>query len=296
MPPAATNHEEPSGFRMSRRRWLQAVAAGALAAPVGAGLYAWRIEPHWVAVRRQRMTFPTLPDHLVGKRLVQISDLHVGPIVDNGYLRRTLRRLAELEPDYLAITGDFMTCIGGLQDDLTIETLRDAAPISDVPTVAALGNHDYGETFVNVSYANRLADGLDSLGVRVLRNESTEIDGLQFAGCEDLWSRRSHIAQTLRGVDTSRPAVALAHNPDLADFPGWGDFRGWILSGHTHGGQCQFPLIGAPILPVRNQRYCEGRIRLANGRNLYINRGLGYKRRIRFGVRPEVTVFTLARG
>ncbi|MEQ8849310.1 metallophosphoesterase [Botrimarina sp.] len=278
--------------QMSRRRWLRCAVGAGAAAAVGTGGYAWWIEPHWVAVRRHAMRFEGLPMHLVGKRLVQISDLHVGPIVDNNYLRRTLRRLASLQPDYLAITGDFMTCLGGVQADLTARTLREG-PIADVPTVAVLGNHDYGETFGNIGYANRLADTLDSLGVRLLRNDSVEIDGLQFAGCGDLWGNECRVGSSLLGVEASRPAVYLAHNPDVADRSDWGDFRGWILAGHTHGGQCQFPFVGAPVLPVRNRRYCEGHIHLADGRDLYVNRGLGYKRRIRFGVRPEVTVFTL---
>lgn len=85
----------------------------------------------------------------------------------------------------------------------------------------------------------------------------------------------------------------LAHNPDIVDLPQWTTFRGWVLSGHTHGGQCRLPLLGAPVVPVRNRRYTAGHVQIAQGRDLYVNSGLGYKRRLRFGVRPEVTVFTL---
>ena len=49
------------------------------------------------------------------------------------------------------------------------------------------------------------------------------------------------------------------------------------------------------MLPVRNKRYTDGEIDLYDGRRLYINRGLGYLRRVRFNVRPEITVFTLRR-
>ena len=68
-----------------------------------------------------------------------------------------------------------------------------------------------------------------------------------------------------------------------------------MLSGHTHGGQCNFPLIGTPYLPVANRRYVEGEFDLGDGRRLYINRGLGFNRRIRFNARPEITAFTLRR-
>ncbi|MEO1082736.1 MAG: hypothetical protein AAFY88_00695, partial [Acidobacteriota bacterium] len=73
----------------------------------------------------------------------------------------------------------------------------------------------------------------------------------------------------------------------------WHDFSGWILSGHTHGGQCKPPFLPPPILPVENRRYTAGAFELEGGRRLYINRGLGYLKRVRFNVRPELTLFTL---
>jgi hypothetical protein len=50
------------------------------------------------------------------------------------------------------------------------------------------------------------------------------------------------------------------------------------------------------MLPVRNRRYTCGEFDLGNGRRLYINRGLGYLHRVRFNVRPEITVFRLGQG
>ena len=50
-----------------------------------------------------------------------------------------------------------------------------------------------------------------------------------------------------------------------------------------------------PMLPVINKRYVAGVYDLYDGRTLYINRGLGYLMRVRFNVRPEITVFTLQR-
>jgi predicted MPP superfamily phosphohydrolase len=67
------------------------------------------------------------------------------------------------------------------------------------------------------------------------------------------------------------------------------------LSGHTHGGQIKPPFLDPPIIPVRNKRYTAGKFDLGDGRFMYINRGLGYLRRVRFNARPEITVFTLKR-
>jgi hypothetical protein len=92
-----------------------------------------------------------------------------------------------------------------------------------------------------------------------------------------------------------RPSLVLCHNPDAADRTIWAGYRGWILSGHTHGGQCKPPFCTPPFLPVNNHRYHAGEIDLGDGRRLYVNRALGYLKRVRFNARPEITVFTLCR-
>lgn len=87
--------------------------------------------------------------------------------------------------------------------------------------------------------------------------------------------------------------MALCHNPDGVDDPGWAGFRGWILAGHTHGGQCKPPWFDSPILPVQDRRSTSAPFELGNGRRLYLNRGIGYLRRVRFNCRPEITLFEL---
>jgi predicted MPP superfamily phosphohydrolase len=85
----------------------------------------------------------------------------------------------------------------------------------------------------------------------------------------------------------------MAHNPDVVDRPGWNGYAGWILSGHTHGGQVRPPFLPPPQLPVQNRRYSAGAFEVAGDRHLYVNRGIGYVARVRFNVRPEITAFTL---
>ena len=117
--------------------------------------------------------------------------------------------------------------------------------------------------------------------------------GLQIAGLDDLWARQFDSTRGLADLDSRTPALALSHNPDTADLPGWEGFRGWILSGHTHGGQCKAPFLPPPLLPVRNRRYTSGEFDLSGDRRMYISRGIGHVLRVRFNVRPEVTAFTL---
>jgi len=93
--------------------------------------------------------------------------------------------------------------------------------------------------------------------------------------------------------DNQKANIVLCHNPDVCDLDVWNDYKGWILSGHTHGGQCKPPFLKPPLLPVDNKRYTSGEINLNDGRMLYINRAIGHLHQVRFNVRPEITIFEL---
>ena len=282
----------------TRRRFLRKLVGwGALAGVTGAagiGLYAWRIEPHWVEEVRRDLPIAHLPSELEGKHLVQISDLHVGPVVDEAYIAGAVARACALQPDILAITGDFMTARGAEQIGKVCRVLQQLRP-ARLATVAILGNHDYGAGWRNAAVADELADMLSGLGIDVLRNATCDVAGLTIAGLDDFWSPCFNPSGVLATLQPGRANLVLCHNPDAADAPIWTGYQGWILSGHTHGGQCKPPFLTPPVLPVNNHRYHAGAIDLCDGRRLYVNRALGYLRRVRFNARPEVTCFRLTR-
>ncbi len=280
-------------LRVTSRRAL-ALSAGALTALAGGvGVYAWRVEPHWIRVVRRNMAIAGLPAALEGKTLVQISDLHVGAIVDSNYLIAAMKRISALGADLTVITGDFMSCEATERVDEVARVLRHLRH-GPMGCIAVLGNHDYGDGWLDARAAQKLSTRLDDLGITVLRNGVKTVAGLQVVGVEDLWGPFFQPERLLETSDWNRPSLVLCHNPDAVDLPIWSGYRGWILSGHTHGGQCKPPFLPPPILPVKNTRYTSGEFALSDGRRLYINPGIGYLRRIRFNVRPEITVFRLA--
>ena len=275
---------------LTRRRLLQA-AAGAVAAGAATTLYTWRVEPHRLEIVRRLLPIRRLPSRLAGRTLVQISDVHVGTRVDDDYVRATFRRVFALQPDIVVFTGDFASYHPGILDHVS-EIYRDF-PKGRMATLGILGNHDYGPNWNHPEIAQGIVDRITPFGVTVLRNQTTEVEGLQVAGFDDLWAKRFSPERALTALDHSRASLVLTHNPDTVDLPVWTNYQGWILAGHTHGGQCKPPFLPPPLLPVRNRRYTAGEFTLAGDRRLYINRGVGHLLKVRFNVRPEVTVFEL---
>ena len=281
---------------MNRRDFLRWSAVAGFAAG-GVGAYTWRVEPHWVAVEERDLPVEGLPAGLAGARLVQISDVHVGPRVSDEYLIDCLQRVAELRPDLLVITGDLLSYDqpSGEAQYGQLRGVLSHLPQGRLATLAILGNHDYGRAWSEPAVAARVADVLEHAGIRVLRNSCATIQGLDIVGVDDLWSGQADPQKALSGRSGSA-AVVLCHNPDALDQLDWSGYRGWILAGHTHGGQCKPPFLPPPLLPVKNRLYTAGEIPLDGGRRLYINRGLGHLLQVRFNVRPEITVFTLRQG
>jgi predicted MPP superfamily phosphohydrolase len=269
-----------------------ALAGASVAGGAATFLYTWRVEPHWLRVVRRDLSVARLPTGLAGKTLVQISDLHVGAIVDTNYLIRALEFASGLGQELTVITGDFMSCEASERVDEVARVIAHLRP-GPLGCVAILGNHDYGRGWRHADVASRLCRTLEKLRITVLRNELRTVGGLQIVGLDDLWGPFFAPEPMLRATDWDRPTLVLCHNPDAVDLPIWSGYSGWILSGHTHGGQCKPPFLPPPLLPVRNTRYTAGAFELAGGRQLYINPGLGYLRRVRFNMRPEITVFRL---
>jgi uncharacterized protein len=277
---------------ISRRAFLYG-SAGLVASALGTGVYTRYLEPTWLEVTNHLMPIRRLPSALLGKRVVQLTDLHVGPNVADDYVLETFRRVTAMSPDIVVYTGDMTSRHPRLYEHA--DSIYRHMPRGSMGTFASLGNHDYGHQWAEPAEADRMAALLESHGARVLVNEVAMLEGLQVIGLGDLWGKAFAPAQAFQDLSPDAPAIALCHNPDAVDLDGWGPFAGWILAGHTHGGQCKPPFLPPPILPVKNKRYTSGPFELSSSRMMYISRGIGTVMPVRFNVRPEVAVFQLER-
>ena len=280
---------------MKRRKFIKKAIYGALGVGAITGMYAWQIEPFWLEFVKKKMPIKNLPEHLVGKTVMQISDIHVGNRFSRKYLIDSFQKAQKLSPDFVAYTGDYVSYENEEQFVQLKEVLQHAVKGSR-GTVGVLGNHDYGKNWKEQSVADTITKLLEDNGISILSNEEKDFEGLNFIGFDDYWGLNFNPQQVMNTYDVSKASIVLCHNPDVCDLDVWNHYQGWILSGHTHGGQCKPPFLPEPMLPVKNKRYASGEIDLYDGRTLYINRALGHLWQIRFNVRPEITIFELERG
>ncbi len=278
---------------MERRKFLKRAAI------LGTGVfiptaYAIQVEPFWLEFVKKKMPIKNLPDHLHGNTLIQISDIHVGDHFDSQYFIDSFKAAKAFEPDFVVYTGDYVN--RGYTSQLNnLDKVMQHALLGKKGTVGVLGNHDYGKNWSQKSIGKKVTAVMEKNGVKILRNQQRAFNGLNVIGIDDRWGPNFYPKKAMKHYSSKKANLVLCHNPDVCDMKIWNGYQGWILAGHTHGGQCKPPFLPPPLLPVKNRRYTQGEIDLKDGRTLYINRALGSSFQIRFNVRPEITVFEMVK-
>ncbi|HYE65065.1 MAG TPA: metallophosphoesterase [Pyrinomonadaceae bacterium] len=260
---------------------LRALAAGitqaartALAEP-----YMLTIEHHPIYLRR-------LPRALDGLRIVQLSDVHHSPFTGGAQIQRAIETANSLEPDIIALTGDY------------VSHERDyAAPCAEMlgrlraryGVYAVLGNHDHWTDAALITDLFRLE------GIRVLINEGMRFEqrGAAFwlAGVDDTMVGMEDLPLALAGSREDEMKLLLAHNPVILRRAARAGVD-LVLSGHTHGGQVAWRAErGASGRPRRRLLRGLGR---QGQTQIYVTRGLGtVVLPIRYGCPPEVSLLEL---
>lgn len=204
---------------------------------------------------------------------IQISDLHIGGLIDSKKVSSIVGQVLMLKPDVIFLTGDIIdTKIAEVQDALR-ELGRLKAPLG---VYYVLGNHEYFHGVYEI------IQSVKSLGFRVLENQSIVLKKgndslLNIVGVNDLFGRRLGILEpdlqkALSQRDENLPSILLAHQPKFISEVLPSSKIDLMLSGHTHGGQI-FPF---GFLVRLEQPYLAGLYEHDDGLKIYVNRGTGF--------------------
>jgi predicted MPP superfamily phosphohydrolase len=261
--------------------------------------YARTVEPTWLELNPHSVPVTDLPAAFSGFKIAHLSDLHHGHHLPEAFLPGAVELTMSQQPDMIALTGDFVHK-GYKHVEEVAKTLgRLKAPHG---VFAVLGNHDFSVRNALGFRRHRglhkaIADALGSQGIRVLRNETIPLERQEskilLAGLDDLWSRECSPDLAFEGQCSLTPRIVMAHNPQTIHL--MDNHRcDLMLSGHTHGGQINWPGLGRVLLGRKGKQFAAGMYRHKTS-NLYVSKGVGFGWRFRFGVRPEIAFHTLGR-
>ncbi|WP_300706745.1 MULTISPECIES: metallophosphoesterase [Helicobacter] len=254
---------------------------------LGTGLVEGRLSPK---IERIKISLKNLKTPMSA---VQISDLHIGGLIEENVVRQIVNQTNALKPDFIVLTGDIIDTEVGRVHKAIAELGKFQAPFG---VYFVTGNHEY---FHNIQ---PLLESLKAIGIKTLENECVQlmksINGqkevvLNLAGVYDLFGRRigvlePNLEQALQNRAESQPLILLAHQPKFALEVREEHQVDLILSGHTHGGQI-FPF---QFLVKLDQPYLAGWYQHSLTTQIYVNRGTGFwGPPMRILARAEITYF-----
>jgi uncharacterized protein len=267
--------------RLSRRQFL----IGAAATVVGGTPRPARAAGGEITPEPREIVVPDLDPAHDGLRVAQLSDLHVGAMTPVGRIRAAIAEANRFRPDLVVLTGDYLT-----RDRGGVALMREQLGGLQAPTLATLGNHD---RWVDPRGAGA---ALEDLGYGVLENQNTTLT-LRHApftviGIDDLWTQTADPPRAMKGAQAGS-RLYLAHVPATADIlANWGRPM-LVLSGHTHGGQVNVPLLTPALRWIAREPYIDGLYQVGKVQ-LYVNRGVGnVGLGLRINAPPEVSLLTL---
>ncbi len=269
------------GKGISRRRFLSLGIAGVAGTVVADSVW---YEPQ--ALQLEKIAFPT--SSTGGSiRLLQVSDLHLSSF--NSYFARVAKQVADLQPDLIVLTGDYLEEERNIRGVLSF--LKELKATHGI--YAVQGNWEYWSRLEGENLRRHFAGA----GVKLLINERADLDikgrALSIFGL-DYPSSNDHLHQLQKEVDPQRFNLLLSHVPAFSHEQ-LNEHINLVLSGHTHGGQVRLPFLPPFYLPRYSGRFVAGFYQVSQHRiPLYVSRGVGTSvLPLRFFCRPEIGLFEL---
>jgi predicted MPP superfamily phosphohydrolase len=264
------------------KRWLRLIL---VAGVVGYPLF---IERYRFQINRYDIPVAGLPPVFEGFTIVQLTDLHYGPLMPLALVRHLIHQANALEKDIIVCTGDYVNEHDrAKQIDRVWPELIKLEAADGVYSV--LGNHDHwADARKSIDWLRRSGQDVRHRAVAINRGAAR----IWIGGAGDFWEDEPGIDRAFRTVPPQEFKILLAHNPDTIDTV-YTTRVDLVIAGHTHGGQVRVPFWGPPVLPVINKRYASGIIH-ARHTTLFISRGLGWAIvPVRLNCLPEIAVLRL---
>lgn len=248
-----------------------------------------KFDPADFKIEQICLTIPHLPSAFKNYRIVHISDIHYNQWISFDRLDGVVNLINGLNPDVIAITGDFVSYLLDSTVEEMSELLKKLRP--EDATLAVLGNHDYW------SGVEKVRAILKKSNIHDVSNDiytiSKEGSMLVFAGVDSVMVRKDRLDLVLDKLPADVSTILLVHEPDFAKKSSVTKRFILQLSGHSHGGQFVIPLIGVPFRGRLFRKYPLGEYRVGEMVE-YTNRGLGTNGYwLRINSPPEITIITL---
>ena len=294
---------------ISRNEFLAGI--GAISATIPVLTMTWGVVSgaHDYTIRRRKLNIANLPANFEGYKILQISDIHCGSFWNRTAVKRGVEMFNAEAADAVFFTGDIVNNKASELEDWTdvFSKIKSKDGVFSV-----LGNHDYGD-YVPWETPAQKQDNLqqlmrlqrEDLGWDLLINEHRMLErggerisviGIENWGAKGRFPKYGDLKKATEGISNDTVQLLLSHDPShwkeqvIPEYP----YINAMFAGHTHGMQFGIEVGSIKWSPVRYFYPEWADLYKQGNQQLYVNRGFGYIGYPgRFGILPEITVFTL---
>jgi predicted MPP superfamily phosphohydrolase len=282
-------YEQAPKFQPPRRTFLQAASASMAIAPF-VGVPFAILNRHNIRLSEAKVRIPNLPKDLEGLRLVQVTDIHLGPFFSEKELAWAIDMANETRAHLAFVTGDLISRLGDPLDACLRQVVRLRA---EAGVLGCLGNHEvYTATEDYVTEQAKLS------GIEFLRSQARLFRfgkaSINFAGVDYQDFKKPYLVGTENLLAPDSINVLLSHNPDVFPVAARQGYE-LTLGGHTHGGQVNFEILHQNVNPALYfTRFVRG-LYERDGKSVYVCSGLGtIGVPVRLGAPAEISLIHLS--
>lgn len=260
-------------------------------------LYSRFIGTSGLNVKEYKITINNLPDNFQGLKIVHLSDIHYGRIINSKRFEQIVEKVNSLKPDIVVITGDLID----RDTKLTDNDINDISSYlnkinASIGKYIIRGNHDFeindwkqivlGSDFTNLddNYELVYKNGYDPIliaGLSSMQNEKS---------VEERFNLLDNKINQLK--ETIQYKILMLHEPDIITSIDTTNYP-LVLAGHSHNGQVRLPIIGALVKADGAKQYYDEYYKV-NETDLYISSGIGTSELdFRLFNRPSINFYRL---
>lgn len=257
-------------------------------------LYSRYIETKNIIVKETKVINSNLPDTFYGYKLVQLSDIHYKTTIGREELDKIVKKVNKIKPDIIVITGDLLDKNINYTDNDINNIIKLLSNINSKHKYIITGDNDLNDEFKNI--VEKINFKLLDNTYEIIYNEDTEpilVNGLSTISDTKNTSATIEEVEKVISKYNIKYNILFIHEPYIIDDINYNNYQ-LILSGHTHNGQINIPVIKDIFMPDKKSIQYKSFYYKKDNTDLYVSNGLGTTGfRARLLNKPTINLYRL---
>ena len=246
-----------------------------------------------VMVKEYNLSSKKISNELDSLKIVHISDLHYGTTIHQKELQEIVNKINYISPDIVLLSGDLLSKNVDIKENEITKYLKDINVT--IGKYAVSGNEDFKNNLWQNILSNSDFKIIDDTYELIYKNS---YEPIILSGISTNLVNKNNISEKVASTkdfiskNENYYSILVLHEPDFIDDIDLNSYD-LVLSGHSHNGYINLPIIKNLFLEAGSKKYYEPYYKKGNT-DIYISNGLGTSSySYRFNNRPSINFYRL---